>query len=355
MAPRFVLISLAATFILLAAAGLLNYAVDPFQQYRVPGYEARFYRSFQRHENPGVARHYDYDRAIVASSFFENISGSELDRAFGYGRTMSLCESAMSAYDARKLMEVALEQVKVKEVLYGVDYSAFAGAPGRPGYGDKLPLYMYDDTLWNDYPYIFSLVTLRKSLDIVMHRNEEGYRTDRDAPWYWAHGAVFSARNVVDQVDPGNINLRYQQPQRTLEGMMASFEANVVPVVRDNPGTRFIFVWPPYSVIAWIDYVQRDQLEVSLEFRRRFVQALSKYPNVRMYDFQERTDWIDDLDQYRDIYHFSPKISSQLVKDMGADRERLTPQNVEARNVELRRIAGTADLGGIIAGVRAKR
>jgi hypothetical protein len=354
MAPRFVIASLAGLALLLAAAAAINIAVDPFQQYRVPGYEARFYRSYQRYENPGIARHYDYDRAIVASSFFENISGSEVDRAFGRGKTMNLCESAMSAYDARKLLEAAFERGNVKEVLYGMDYSAFAGGIDRPGYGDTLPLYMYDASRWNDYPYVLSLVTLRKSLDILAGRTEEGYRTDRDAPWYWAQGVVFSARKVVDNVDPYNINLRYQQPQRTLPGMMASFEANVVPLVRDHPQTQFIFAWPPYSVIAWIDYVQRGQLDVSLEFKRRFVEAMSRYPNVRIYDFQERGEWIGDLDQYRDIYHFSPAISSQLVKDIAADRDRLTPGNVEARNAEMRRIATTADLARIMAEARAK-
>ena len=354
MAPRFVIASLAGLALLLAAAAAINIAVDPFQQYRVPGYEPRFYRSFQRYENPGIARHYDYDRAIVASSFFENISGSEVDRAFGNGKTMNLCESAMSAYDARKLLETALDRGNVKEVIYGMDYSAFAGGVDRPGFGDSLPLYMYDTARWNDYPYVLSLLTLEKSLGILAGRGEEGYRTNRDTPWYWADGVVFSARRVVENVDPNNINLRFQQPQRSLAGMMASFEANVVPLVRDHPKTRFIFAWPPYSVIAWLDYVQRGQLEVSLEFKRRFVVEMSKYPNVRIHDFQERTDWIYDLDQYRDIYHFSPAISSQLVKDIAADRDRLTPDNVEARNAEMRRMATTADLGRIMAEARAK-
>jgi len=354
-AGRFIGASLGGAAALLAIAGGIVYTVDPFQQYRVPSrFEARFYRPYQRYENPGVARNYDYDRAIVASSFFENISGSEVDRAFGYGKTMNLCTSAMTGYDARKLLETALSTGKVKEVIYNVDYNSFSGAPDRVGYGDKLPLYLYDKAHWNDYPYVLSLVSLRKSFDIVFHRADIGYRNDRDTPWYWADTAVFGARHVVDGLDPKDINHRFPQPMRTMDGMMASFEANVVPLVRDHPGTRFTFVWPPYSIIVWVDFVQRRQLELSLDFRKRFVDILSKYPNVRIYDFQERTDWIADLDNYRDIYHFAPKISSQLVKDIAADRDRITPQNVDERNAELRRIAQAADLEKIIAEAKAK-
>jgi len=352
---RFIRNSLLAAALLLAAAGAINYTVDPFQQYRVPTkYEPRFYRSFQRYENPGVARHYPFDRAIIASSFFENISGSEVDRAFGYGKTQNLCDSAMTAYDARKLMETALDTGKVKEIVFNVDYNSFAGPPDRVGFGDRLPLYLYDRTHWDDYPYVLSIATLRKSLDILANRKEEGYRTDADNPWYWADGVTFSARNVVDELDVDDMNRRYKQPQRTLAEMMASFEANVVPVVRDHPGTKFIFVWPPYSILAWIDFRRRGQLDVSLEFKQRFFEALAKYPNVRIHDFQARTDWITNLDEYRDIYHFSPRISDAMVKDIGAGRDLMTSADYVARIVQLRRIALSADLGRIVAQVRAK-
>ncbi len=87
MATRFLRNTLLAAAALLALAGLANFEVDPFQQYRVPTrHEPRFYRAFQRYENPGVARHYPYDRAIISSSFFENVSGSEVDRAFAPAR-----------------------------------------------------------------------------------------------------------------------------------------------------------------------------------------------------------------------------------------------------------------------------
>jgi hypothetical protein len=100
---------------------------------------------------------------------------------------------------------------------------------------------------------------------------------------------------------------------------------------------------------VWADFRQRKQLDLSLEFRKRFVEAMSKYPNVRIHDFQERTDWITRLDEYRDMYHFSPKISSALVKEIGAGHERLTPQNVDERNRRLREMGMAADPEKVIA------
>jgi hypothetical protein len=341
MAPTtFIRNSLIGALVLLAIAGAIDYEVDPFQQYRVPTFYApRFYHRYQRHENPGIARHYAFDRAVVGSSFFENISGSEVDSAFGGGKTMNLCLSAMTAYDARKLLEVMLSARKVKQVIYSVDYNAFSGAPNRTGLPEPLPAYLYDSAIWNDYPYLLSILTLRKSADILLGRHEPGYSTDVDKPWYWAQEEEFSAKSVVQHLDPDNLNKRFAQPQRTMEGMWRSFEANVPPLLAAHPETEFIFVWPPYSLLAWLDFRQRDQLEVSLDFKRRFAQALAKYPNARIHDFQARGEWIANFDEYRDIYHFSPKISSEMIREIAADRERETAANVEDHIARIRALA----------------
>jgi hypothetical protein len=135
--------------------------------------------------------------------------------------------------------------------------------------------------------------------------------------------------------------------------MMNSFNVNLVPLVRDHPDVKFTFVWPPYSVLVWADFRQRAQLDLSLEFKKRFVETLSKYPNVRIYDFQERTDWITRLDEYRDMYHFSPRISSALVTEVAADHDRVTPANIEERNAKLRAMAMAADPERIIAAALA--
>ena len=342
--------SLMGATVLLAIVGAIDYAVDPFQQYRVPSsYPPRFYHAYQRHENPGIARHYSYDRAIVASSFFENISGSEVDKAFGPGKTMNLCLSAMTAYDARKLLEVMLASRKVKQVIYSVDYNSFSGTPNRTGTPEPLPTYLYDSAIWNDYPYLLSIVTLRKSTDILLHRHEPGYRTDPDTPWLWSEGEEFSAKSVVRHLDPDNLNKRFAQPTRTLEGTWRSFEANVRPLLDAHPETEFIFVWPPYSLLVWLDFRQRGQLEVSFDFKRRFVQELKKYPNARIHDFQARAEWITNFDEYRDIYHFSPRISSEMVREIAAGRERETPANVDDYNARVRALALAHQPGEVIA------
>jgi hypothetical protein len=255
----------------------------------------------------------------------------------------------MTGYDARKLLEVMLARRNVKQVIYSVDYNAFSGPPNRTGLPEPLPTYLYDSAMWNDYPYLLSILTLRKSSDILLDRHEPGYSTDADKPWYWAKDEEFSAKSVAQHLDPDNLNRRFAQPQRTMEGMMRSFEANVPPLVKAHPETEFIFVWPPYSLLVWLDFRQRDQLELSLDFKRRFLAALEKYPNVRIHDFQARADIVTNFDEYRDIYHFSPRVSSQMIKDIAANADRATRDNVEATIARIRAMALANDPHRVIA------
>ncbi len=354
MPARFVLHSLLLAAALLGAAGGFNYGVDPYQQYRIPTrYEPRFYNAFQRFVNPGIARHYAYDRVSIGSSVTENIAASELDAAFGGGKSVNLALSAMTAYDARKLLEVALARGTVKQVLYTLDFNGFSGAIERTGFPDPLPVYLYDDHRWNDLPYLLSIATLKKSAEIVRREKTSRFSTDRDRPWAWDAGTAFSGARVVANLDPANLNERFKQPARTIEAMMKSFEANVLPLARAYPGTEFIFVWPPYSILVWADFHQRGQLEVSLEFKRRVFRAMQALPNARFHDFQGRTDIVEDLDRYTDIYHYGPGTSSYLVKAVAGGDGRVTGETLEPGIARLRELATKANPETLIA--RARR
>jgi len=139
-------------------------------------------------------------------------------------------------------------------------------------------------------------------------------RTDASAPWYWAPRKTFGRAVVLDGLDLARLNSRFQQPARTLEGMRASFERNIVPLLRRYPGTRFDLVWPPYSILVWLDFAQRDQLDVTLDFKRSVAASTRDLPNVHVHDLQAESSITHDLARYTDIYHFDAAVNDWMVK-----------------------------------------
>jgi hypothetical protein len=268
----------------------------------------------------------------------ECVVPGDVDRILG-GRTINLSISAQTAYDAGQLLRAALRTGKPRHVIMNLDYNAFSGPPGRSGFSEPFPAYLYDEAPWNDLPYVLGIGTLRKSLETVLGLRWSRFSSDPQRMWDWMDGALFSARKVVQGLDPDDLNARFRQPPRTLAGMQASFEANLVPVIEAHPRVRFSFLYAPYTILVWLDFEQRGQLEVTLAFREWVVERTARYPNVEIFDFHAEPSLVLDLDRFTDIYHHSPEVSRSVIRAMHQGRNKLSRETVRANNEWLRRAA----------------
>ena len=206
-----------------------------------------------------------------------------------------------------------------------------------------MPSYFYDRHPLNDFPYLLSWGVLVKSWRIVTGDRKERFRTDADAPWWWADQKRFARDEVVKRLDPRDLNREFQQPPRELRGMQDSFRQNLLPLFAAHPKTEFVLVWPPYSIVVWADFVQRGQLDVSLDFKRWVFETTSGFQNVRVIDLQGVSEVTHDLDRYTDLYHFAPPVNEWLVDEACGERYRVRPENVGALEQELRQQAEAFD------------
>lgn len=299
----------------LAAIALLNWHVDPFQQYRLAAADqARFPRALQRYVNPGLAKNADYDFVISGSSLMENYDLPEVNRVCR-AQSINLATSAISAFEERKIVETALRHRAPSRVVMTLDFNSFAPPDDAslPEITDPLPLYLYDDSRINDFRYLISGPVTMRSLAILHGKRIGNYSTNFNNAWGWEHEVSFSRARMLKDIDPANINRRFKQGPRTLERMRDSFDANIVRLIEEHPDTTFNLVFPPYSIVVWADFVQRDQLEVSLAFKEYVFKRLQTLSNARIFDMQWDEAITHNLDLYADIYHFNPAINRQML------------------------------------------
>ena len=354
MARRFFLAVLGVALALASVVIAFNAWVDPFQHYRAASrFPARFYPAWQRYEAAGIARHYDYDRVVTGSSLMENVLPADVDALLG-GHTINLSISAETAYDAGQMLGVALRARHPRQVIMNLDYNMFSGSPDRSGFNEAFPSYLYDDAWWNDVPYVLGIATTLKSAETALGLHWSRFNTDPARMWYWGGDYQFFAAKAVQGLDPEDLNKRFRQPPRTLEGMQESFEANLAPLIEANPGTRFTFVYAPYSLLVWLDFQQRGQVEVTLAFREWLFERTRRNQNVEFFDFQAEPAIVEDLDYYTDIYHYSPQVSKAMIAAIAEGRYRLTPAMLAGNDAWLRRAAKSVDPGRMVAEARAK-
>ena len=334
---RWCFVVLAAKLTALGVVAAVNATVDPFQQYRLTTSRApRFYALHHRWINPGLARNASYQTALIGSSIMESTRNDAIAAACG-GPAVNLSMPAISAAEMRTLLGAVFASHRPRRVLLVLDFNAFAGAPDeRQDSAGPLPDYLYDRNVFDDLPYLLSGTVLRKSISALLRRRDESFTDDPNAPWYWADRMRFGRDHVLHDLDLGNLNARFQQPLRTLEGMRASFARNVLSILRAHPETEFELVWPPYSILVWQDFAQRSQLDVTFGFKRHVIAATDGLPNVRVVDLQAHDEITTDLDRYMDIYHFSPDVNRWIVARACAGDDRVDAGNVDAFERRLR-------------------
>lgn len=339
-ARRWFLAALVTAVALLAAVGGFNAWIDPFQQYRLAErYPPRFYTSFHRYIAPGLAKHARYDTLLSGSSIVENTRNSAIGRACG-GTGLNVAMPALTASEQALIVSTALAAKPLVRVILVLDFNEFSGAPDqRNPLAGPLPAYFYDRNPANDFPYVLSWGVLVRSWRIVRGDASERFRSDSDAPWWWADEKRFGREEVVRRLDPRDLNAQFQQPLRDLAGMQASFTRNLLPLLRAHPATEFDLVWPPYSIVVWADFVQRRQLDVSLDFKRWVFATTRDLRNVRVIDLQGVAEVTHDLDRYTDLYHFAPSVNEWLIAEACGEDHRVRADNVDALERELRRQA----------------
>jgi len=341
---------LGATIALLAACAAFISWVDPFQQYHLATrYPPRFYTLHHRYINPGLAKHQVYDTVLSGSSIMESPPNSVVARACG-GAAVNLSMPAMSASEQKLMLETAFASRPVRRAILVLDFNEFAGSPDeRQDVAGPLPTYLYNRNPFDDLPYLLSWNVLQRSWRIVTGDRSEGFRSDPDAPWFWGGLKRFGRDEVLRGLDLEHLNARFRQPQRTLSGMQASFARNLMPLFSAHPQTEFDLVWPPYSILVWLDFAQRDQLEPSLGFKRWVFEATRSLPNVAITDLQSEQAITHDLDRYTDLYHFDPAINERVVQAACAPDARLDEARVAQSEESLRRQVAALGKPGALA------
>ena len=99
-----------------------------------------------------------------------------------------------------------------------------------------------------------------------------------------------------------------------LPGTRENLDVNICPYIEQNPDTKFVVFFPPYSILFWNDVVVGNHLEATLAQYRYLAERLNAYDNVEVYFFPDREDIILDLNNYADYSHYHPRYNRFMAE-----------------------------------------
>lgn len=302
--------------------------IDPYFHYHGPMKTFSYRLREERYTNPGIIKNYDYDAAIIGTSMVKNFKTSQMDALFGVSSIKTPIPGAMYG-DMHDLMEIAFAKEEAPSLLLlSLDLDRLV-KPYTSKNDELVPYYLYDEILLDDVQYVLNKEILVRDVftDIVRTiQNEPTMSLDEYSAFDEKTGreAVLSAYTRLETIADME---ELTEEQKILAKENISY--NLLSFVEKYPNTKFIFFVPPYSMIYWDNEYRKGELLAQLEVKEEIMRTLLQYPNVEVYCFNEKKEWITNLDYYIDNIHYNAAISEEILQYIADGEYQITDETLE--------------------------
>ena len=317
--------------------GFWVYKIDPFFHYHKPDLEKYYYTlNNQRSQNDGIVRHFDYDTIIAGTSMIENFRTTEINKIFDCtaikvpfsgGRYKEINDNIARALKSNDDIRYVIRCLDMLDAYIIIDDEETM----RNDLGNY-PTYLYDDNLLNDTKYLLNKdIIFGRVYPMTLDNAKEGFQpgiTSFDDYSRWQSISPFGMNTVI----PGGLDDTNQEKEVHLtedekEIIKNNIEKNVIAIADNNPDVEFYYFYSPYSIVSWNDWKSSGLLYKHLEMEAYMTELIVPHKNIHLYSFNNRTDIITDLNNYKDPYHYASWINSLILKWMYEEQYRLTEDN----------------------------
>lgn len=320
------------TSILIFLYALFIYIVDPLQQFRA----AKFYQPVymdEAYQNPGLAKYHAYDTVIIGSSTSENFKPSYMHQQLGWN-AIKLTLFWVSAREERIMLDMAIATGKVKNVLMGLDDFSFQYDRLRSDF----PMYLYQPkSVSNSAKYLLNLGNIRFIFKSFLGKTTHDYRLGLDGAYSWDSVVKYSA----ERVKKAWVNEQQVSLSKTLsyEKMVKNFDHFVLPMIAAHPEINFYLFYPPYSMLFYKKLLLTGDISDYTQFKKHVFYKTKSLANVKLYDFQTEARITTELNNYKDLAHYSGKINDYIIANLNNTQYLVTEKNINVLLAQLTEIA----------------
>ena len=321
--------------------------VDPFFQYHKPLAWFPYLVDNQVNQNPGLAKHMEYDGILIGSSMTASFNTDWFEELMGM-KTQKLSYNGSYPKDLSNIMQLVFDAKgdQVKAVYMAVDQSTFSADPEET----KFPVtdYLYDDNVFNDVPYLLNKdVLLDYILRPLADRKDASDWAELYKPWWTDE--YYNKANVLMYYEAAE----EKQEEEALaadyfkDAVEENLQKNILPYIEAHPETEFYIFYPPYSILFWNDVTREKELEAVIGRLEYMTERLLNYENVHVFNFLGKEDIICNLNNYADYMHYHKNVCRYITECFATCENELHPENYGQAFDEIRTLAMSYDYPAI--------
>ena len=234
--------------------------VDPFFQYHRPLEKFPYLVDNQLSQNPGMAKHMEYDSVILGSSMTVNFNTNWFGELMDLN-AIKLNYSGAYPKDQSNIMQIIFDSGRqVDRVFLGLDVTTYTGGVEETKY--PVPYYLYDDDLVNDIQYLFNKDVL---LNYILRPMADPDKTDLATVYQsWWTDEYYNIQWVMHNYEQPEAVAQETPADAYLESTKRNLAVNLCPYIEQNPDTMFDVFFPPYSILFWNDVMRENHLEATM-------------------------------------------------------------------------------------------
>ena len=333
-----ILIPLGLCILAYSAIFIYIILVDPLQIAKKGYFDSTKMSSNMRIQAAGIINNHPFDSIILGTSMLENSSAKMASEKLG-GTFVNI-----SIYGTTFAEREIPFQYALKKGLYKVIYSLDIYYLEVPAKSTSVWDILYDDDCWNDLKVYLAFA---KDLTSLGPRD-----MDRPTAWDLSDTRFGGIANWVRDIELQSVEHLKEFMTTTLpkEAQLSIKKSNtsshdlgreaksiqyiedtILEHVKAYPKTNFYFIFPPYFKYTYAAMRQNkpEDFFIHQAVIRHMVEASTKYPNVFVYGFESEA-FTFDIARYIDTYHYDTKINDLFIDSIAANKNLLTPENVEA-------------------------
>lgn len=328
--PRYWLVSLFLMLIICCGAiAILVIEMDLFFHFHKPKEKYSYALTLERYQNDGIVRNFTYDGVVTGTSMTENFFTTEVDVLFGAKSVKVPFAGAHYKEVNDNLKRAFSSENSIKFVIRGLDYGMLSDTADAMRTDMVYPTYLYNNNWLDDSYYVWNKDILFGPLMTMIHNTADGKAdTTFDEYGNWSEGVVYGKEAVLASYEPSpEETTKREFTEEDLNRTRKNIVENVTELVAQNPDTTFYYFLTPYSIVWWNDKKRVGELEYYLKLEEVAIEEMLQYDNLYLFSFFTNEELICNLENYKDVGHYSPEISSKILEWMAEGKYRLTKDN----------------------------
>jgi len=346
-AKSFIKKTISYTVAILIVIAVIMIVIDPFSHFHMPFFGMGAVATDERTALVGIAKNDYYETALVGSSMSENFIDSWFeDGKFGKSATKFCLQGAhFDDYDV--ILNEVVKHPELKNVVFGLDNYILTDDPAEQEV--TIPEYLSNDSIIDDCYYLWNKAAFTEFLpEFIIGNIKEKGSDDNAYVWenLFPYGKEASIANYIvfrpeGMENPIAADYYFANADLFLEKFTKYVEA--------RPDVTFKIYVPPYSIMFWDYSIRKGRLEAEICLLEKVYSTLLEYDNVEIYYFQNNTEIINDLANYRDYSHYRQAINYCMYTNMRDGKERITKENYYDELINMYEQAVTYDYDSLFA------